>query len=218
MTTEPKHRDWVKLWIKESLLGTIREDLTAEERGMWYDFLLLAGNSRIPGIICANEDSPLPIKRIAGILNVTEELVNQSIQKFLKSGRITMDNQGIIRIVNWSKYQYSDYERQKPYRQRKVTRNDTQAKAKYGEFQNVSLSDNELQKLKTKFGDSHVAELVDKLSEGIASRGYKYKSHYAAILAWSRRDIESQQTTKSKPLTQHQEQLKKVEVHTYGTD
>lgn len=115
---EPKHRDWIKLWVKESLIGTIREDLTSEERGMWYDFLLLAGNSRIPGIICANESTPLPVKRIAGILNVSEQLVEQSIQKFTKSGRIAIDKQGVIHIVNWAKYQYSDYDRQKPYREK----------------------------------------------------------------------------------------------------
>ena len=115
---EPRHRDWVKLWIKESLLGTIREDLTSAERGIWYDFLLLAGNSRIPGVICANEKTAMPTKRIAGILNVSERLVQDSIQKFLDSGRITIDEQGIIHIVNWGKYQYSDYDRQKQYRQK----------------------------------------------------------------------------------------------------
>lgn len=117
---EPVHRDWVKLWIKESLIGTIREDLTPAERGLWYDFLLLAGNSRVPGVICANENTPIPIKRIAGILNVTEMLVNQGIQKFQESSRIKIDEQGLIHIVNWKRYQYSDYDRVKKYRQKKA--------------------------------------------------------------------------------------------------
>jgi len=117
--TEPKHRDWVKLWCKEALLGTIREDLTPEERGTWYDFLLLAGNSRIPGVICANQNTALPTKRIAGILNIEETLVKRCIKKFKESERITVDNNGVIYIVNWSRYQYSDYDRQKPYRQHK---------------------------------------------------------------------------------------------------
>ncbi len=116
---EPKHRDWVKLWVKEALLGTIREDMTPEERGTWYDFLLLAGNSRLPGVICANPETALPIKRIAGILNIQETLVRRCIKKFKESGRITVDKNGVIYISNWSKYQYSDYERQKPYRQKK---------------------------------------------------------------------------------------------------
>ena len=36
-TKEPKHRDWIKLWIKESLIGTIRDDCTPEERSIFWD-------------------------------------------------------------------------------------------------------------------------------------------------------------------------------------
>jgi len=65
---------------------------------------------------------------------------------------------------------------------------DRQTKKKnYGEFNNVFLTDEEYLKLKERFG----AELPDKieaLSTGIESKGYKYKSHYAAILSWDRRD------------------------------
>ena len=115
--TEPRHRDWIKLWIKESLLGTIREDLEPEERSTWYDFLLLAGNCRLPGVISANENTAIPNKRIAAILNVEESLVKRCIVKFEKSGRITVEKSGVIHITNWEKYQYSDYDRVKKYRQ-----------------------------------------------------------------------------------------------------
>lgn len=113
---EPKHRDWIKLWIRESLLGTIREDMTAEERSVWYDFLLLAGNCRAAGVIAANENTAMPVKRIAGILNVSEALINRCIKKFESSGRIERDLTGVIRIKNWEKYQYSDYDRVKQWR------------------------------------------------------------------------------------------------------
>jgi hypothetical protein len=113
---EPKHRDWIKLWIKDSLLGSIREDLTAEERSIWVDFLLLAGNSRVPGVICSNKTTPINVKRIAGMLNVDVELITECIKTFENTGRIEVDRKGIITICNWSKYQYSDYDRQKPYR------------------------------------------------------------------------------------------------------
>jgi len=116
--TEPKHRDWIKLWIKESLLGTIREDLEPDERSCWYDFLLLAGNCRVPGIISANEDTAMPTKRIAAILNVEQSLVERCISKFEQSGRIQVSPQGVIHILNWEKYQYSDYDRVKKYRQK----------------------------------------------------------------------------------------------------
>ena len=119
-TQEPKHRDWIKLWIKESLSGSIREELTPAERGMWYDFLLLAGNSRLAGVICSNETTAMPTKRIASILNVKESLVKESLRKFSETGRVTIDEVGIIKIVNWGRYQYSDYDRVKKFRQ-KVT-------------------------------------------------------------------------------------------------
>ena len=60
-------------------------------------------------------------------------------------------------------------------------------KKKYGEFNNVLLSDEEYQKLKDRFG-AKVPDMIEALSEGIESRGYKYQSHYAAILSWERRE------------------------------
>jgi len=56
----------------------------------------------------------------------------------------------------------------------------------YGEFQNVLLSDEELEKLKEEFIDYELR--IEKLSNYIASKGVKYKSHYATILSWARND------------------------------
>ena len=58
----------------------------------------------------------------------------------------------------------------------------------YGEFNNVNLTDEQYQKLVDRFGATGTTERIEKLSEGIASKGYKYKSHYATILSWARKD------------------------------
>lgn len=59
----------------------------------------------------------------------------------------------------------------------------------YGEFKNVKLTDEELSKLQEKFGDPIEAhERIEKLSSYLASKGDKYKSHYATILNWERRN------------------------------
>ena len=59
---------------------------------------------------------------------------------------------------------------------------------KYGEFQNVLLSDEEHGKLLIRFGELETQERIERLSAGISSKGYKYKSHYATILNWARND------------------------------
>ena len=59
-------------------------------------------------------------------------------------------------------------------------------KRKYGLFKNVELTDEEYQKLKDRFSDYE--EKIENLSSYIASKGAKYKSHYATILNWSRKD------------------------------
>lgn len=61
-------------------------------------------------------------------------------------------------------------------------------KRKYGSFENVELTDEEYQKLKDQFQDYE--SKIEALSSYIASKGVKYKSHYATILNWSRKDQE----------------------------
>jgi len=58
----------------------------------------------------------------------------------------------------------------------------------YGELKNVFLSEGEYNKLIERLGKKEALNLIEKLSLGISSKGYKYKSHYATILTWARRD------------------------------
>lgn len=61
-------------------------------------------------------------------------------------------------------------------------------KKKYGELKNVELADDEYEKLTTRFGKKKLESCIDTLSLYIASSGKHYKSHYATILAWLRKD------------------------------
>lgn len=63
-------------------------------------------------------------------------------------------------------------------------------KEKFGEFENVFLSVDELQKLKSKLG-AETESYIERLSNYIASSGKKYKSHYATILSWTQKDTKS---------------------------
>ena len=73
-------------------------------------------------------------------------------------------------------------------------------KHKYGEYNNVLLTDEELQKLKTEYSDYQ--ERIERLSSYVASTGKRYKSHYATIRNWARKDAEVKPI--NKPIYQKQ--------------
>lgn len=63
------------------------------------------------------------------------------------------------------------------------------AKHKYGEFQHVLLTDEELEKLKSTFPD--YLEKIRNLDEYIENKHAKYNNHYLTIRNWARRDAEA---------------------------
>lgn len=58
---------------------------------------------------------------------------------------------------------------------------------KYGMYNNVLLTDEDMEKLKTEFPYDY-EERIERLSEYIESKGAKYKNHLATIRSWSRKD------------------------------
>lgn len=59
---------------------------------------------------------------------------------------------------------------------------------KYGAYNNVLLSDTDLEKLKTEFPD--YLSRIERLSEYIASTGKSYKNHLATIRSWAKKDAQ----------------------------
>lgn len=70
----------------------------------------------------------------------------------------------------------------------------------HGFFANVLLTDDELQKLAAEI--PNYEEYIEKLSHYIESNGKKYKSHYATILMWHRKDREKQPAAPAESLPQ----------------
>lgn len=62
------------------------------------------------------------------------------------------------------------------------------SKKKYGEFENVLLDGQEHGKLVDSLGDIGAAEYIERLSAYLAQAGHRYKSHYATLLNWWRKD------------------------------
>ena len=57
---------------------------------------------------------------------------------------------------------------------------------KYGMYNNVLLTDDDLEKLKSEFADWE--QRIERLSEYIASTGKLYKNHLATIRSWARKE------------------------------
>jgi len=63
---------------------------------------------------------------------------------------------------------------------------------RYGRYENVLLSDAEMEKLKAEFPGDY-SQRIERLSEYMASTGKSYKSHLATIRSWSRRETPKKQ-------------------------
>ena len=86
-------------------------------------------------------------------------------------------------------------------------------KHKYGEYKNVLLTDDELNKLKADYAD--YLDRIERLSSYIASTGKAYKSHYATIRNWARADAEKGRSNGAKQGSSPQRNAE--ETPRYGT-
>jgi len=78
----------------------------------------------------------------------------------------------------------------------------TPTRHKYGEYQNVLLNEEDMQKLQTEF-PSDWEQRIERLSAYMASTGKVYKNYLATIRNWAKRDngkTYSQAKPKSEPL------------------
>ena len=109
-------RTWIKLYCYERLHGSVAAQLKPEERSVWDELLCFAGLCGLDGLIADHDKRPFPHSYVAHELHIEEELLQRTLDKCKKEGRIKEDTQG-IHITNWKAYQ-SEYDRQKPYRLR----------------------------------------------------------------------------------------------------
>lgn len=113
-------------------------------------------------------------------------------QKLLTGGSACKVNSKVNGKVNVNEAE-GEEERDEDKRKKKDISSSTAqpkkpVKHKYGEYDNVLLTDAELDKLKAEYPDWE--ERIDRLSAYVESKGAKYKSHYATIRNWARKDSE----------------------------
>lgn len=129
--------DWFKVYSKGWLTGSIREQLTAEERSVWIDLLAMASESRVRGVVCRARGVPYTREYLANYLGVPLDVLNTTIEKCQQDcnstgdgKRLEIDKDGCIVIGNWERYQrvpgdkkaYLEDAKEREYRERRQTR------------------------------------------------------------------------------------------------
>jgi len=113
--------------------------------------------------------------------------LNETVKKIINEYEIDNENDNDNdndNEVSW----YDSYNESSFIQSETKPKKNKPVKHKYGEYNNVLLTDEELKKLKTEYSDYE--ERIERLSSYVASTGKKYKSHYATIRNWARKDNE----------------------------
>lgn len=89
----------------------------------------------------------------------------------------------------------------------------TPSKKKFGCLDNVLLTQDEYVKLVERFPDD-LDDRIEKLSLYVESTGKRYKSHYATIIMWAKKDEPKKANSRLSEIEETQRRLKEV----YGDD
>lgn len=158
-------------------------------------------------------------KELAKTLGLTVQQVRTAIEHLKSTNEITTKSTNrftVVTVVNWEKYQLLDDEstnkittkstnkqptsnqqatnKQPHLKKDKNDKKDKNINIYYGEFKNVSLSEEELEKLKERFPYDW-RDKIELLSTYMSSTGKRYKSHYATILSWARKEKNNAEST-----------------------
>ncbi|WP_301357300.1 helix-turn-helix domain-containing protein [Enterococcus spodopteracolus] len=171
-----------------------------------------AGNEYFADLYCVNKET---ISRWIsdlikfGYLNreiIYKEGTNQIINRYLRINQYPIDEKRNTPIdekvkdnntsINNTFNNTKEYIRELPPSKKSKAK---PIRHKYGEYKNVLLSDDQMEKLKTEFPNDY-QERIERLSEYCESAGKTYKNYLATIRSWARKEKnESKKNQKTFP-------------------
>ena len=129
-----KKRQWIRLDCQGVLHGSINYIFTLEEQAVFLKMIPMAAMYGVkPGIISDNDGKPLPHEYIAYELHCPLEVLESVLKKGELDNAIHENEHGIT-LANFEKYQFTEYDRQKPYREKKEEGPDKYFKGKFGKL------------------------------------------------------------------------------------
>ena len=202
------NRDFRGIWIPKEIW--LNKDLSTNEKILLAEIESLGGLSN--GCFASNH-------YLAEFFDLSKDRISKLISGLKNKGYITVEliykegtcevEQRLIRIAP-SSYFYlggqnhlggigenNDY----ITKQYNINNNNKASKKKttkeprhkYGEFKNILLSDKELEKLKTEYGEELVEKYIKKMDEWIELNGRRYKNYYLALRQWMNKEVSKKQ-------------------------
>lgn len=112
--------EWFKMHSKGWLDGSIRQQLTVEERSVWADLLAFANECRERGTIARAKGIPFTREYLAARFDISVDLLNSTIAKcqadkndtaagMPDGNRLDVLEDGTMVISNWERYQAVPY-------------------------------------------------------------------------------------------------------------
>lgn len=112
-----RSRSWVKIDCEGILRGSINWLLELSEQAVWMKLIAyseICGGP--PGSIQDNEGRGLPREFLAMELHCSVDVLNTTINKMKNDKAISTNGTDVIILNNFTTYQFTEYDRQKPYR------------------------------------------------------------------------------------------------------
>ena len=138
-------------------------------------------------------------KPVLDLLNrEASKVKNKRLLGYIKTGAEQSDNATVVgfcnTIINYNDNYNdndNDNDNEESYHDsyHDSSTNRIHTRNKYGEYKNVLLSDDDMEKLKSEFPDWKIR--IERLSSYMASTGKSYKNHLATIRNWARNDTQN---------------------------
>jgi len=108
--------------VRDSILdSSIQYRMDPGERYVFVALIVLAGtkgSGPVPGLISDNDLRSRPLDKVAHRLFIDTDLLLSTLEKAVEDDSIYLNGNGIF-LTHFEDYQLTEYERQKPYRERK---------------------------------------------------------------------------------------------------
>ena len=202
------NRDFRGIWIPKDIW--LNKDLSTNEKVLLAEIDSLGGSS--DGCFASNQ-------YFADFFDLSKDRISRLVSGLKNKGYITVEliyKEGTCevdkRIIKLNPYSYfyqgvQNHQGGIGENTKDITNNyninnnnktskkktTKEVRHKYGEFKNILLSDKDLEKLKTEYGEELVEKYIKKMDEWIELNGRRYKNYYLALRQWMNKEVSKKQ-------------------------